>query len=526
MSMSRKLKKKLLAAATALTVLGTGAANVDAAPLDATGGTVMWGSVTYLGNTFTTGSLGDIYSGTAIVVNQNTLINWTTFNMDVGQSLGFGAPTGIVLVNQVTGGASTIKGEIFPDSLVTGGQVYLISPYGITTPGASINGISVFQNQALISTVDQFNSFLANPGGTTPVTPVNPVTPVGPITPVGPTPAEEAAAALRAAEESGKLEQALNALDSMRNDNAAEDAMKALIDAGGESFGGGDDAAKAAQEALEKAQGNQLTNVQDHVYVVTPGAGQNNTGLNVGNLFGGGTPITVQEASSRVRNIAKDYLKALESGDKAKAEALKQQLKDANDAVKALKEQEKNNSADEAAKALQDARQGEQWQPKTLEEARQQFPDASELLKKNEEQKQPQQQQGGGSYVTQPGGGVNIGTGVNYTVIDQAKQRNIAAARRYADLVKSGASKEELEAARTEYSDSLKAYNEARAAGKNADEAAKALQAERKEEQRLQQTIEEYKKQFPDASELLKKDEEKQSPVEEYAKQFPTPPSF
>lgn len=53
MSMSRKLKKKLVAAAAALTVLGAGAANVNAAPTPAgpTGGQVIFGSVNNGGGT-------------------------------------------------------------------------------------------------------------------------------------------------------------------------------------------------------------------------------------------------------------------------------------------------------------------------------------------------------------------------------------------------------------------------------------------------------------------------------------------
>ncbi len=350
MSMSRKLQKKLtIAAVAALTVLGT--SNVEAA--EEFTAKVVFGSATtgnpmdpssYVGPG---GNPMTLVDGMALIANQNTLVNLSALNFS-GNYLGFGATSGAVLVSQITGGPSTISGTIEkPSEPFNQGTVYLISPYAINiVGGGAVTGINVGQNTALITTMDQFNSFIQ--GGVTP----------GP-TP-GPTPGGDTRdALLREAQESGRLVDALNMLDATRgNDSAAKAAQEALMDARGD------------KEKQPTINDTKLTGVQDHVYVVQSGAEQNNTGLDLSKIFNGGTPLTVKEASSRVRSISKQYLKALQSGDKAAAEQYKQQLKEANALVKALKDLEKNagmqgekNAAsDEAAKALQGAQQSEQQQ--------------------------------------------------------------------------------------------------------------------------------------------------------------------
>ena len=211
MSMSRKLKKKLIAATAALTVLGTGAANVEAA--EEFTATVVFGSATTGAPTDPASYVGPgahltLVNGMMLVANQNTLVNLSALNFS-GTYLGFGATSGATLVNQITGGASTITGTIEKaSSPFNQGTLYLISPYAITiATGGSVTGLNVGQNTALITTMDQFNNFIS--GGVTP-------TPTPTPTPVGPTPEEQAAAALRAAQESGRVVEALNLLDATR----------------------------------------------------------------------------------------------------------------------------------------------------------------------------------------------------------------------------------------------------------------------------------------------------------------------
>lgn len=320
MSMSRKLKKKLIAAATALTVIGAGAANVYAAPTDPnnlpTGGAVTFGGVTIGGNTYAS-TMPTITNGMTIIANQNTLINWATFSVQGGQALYFNT-NGNVLVNQVPAGPMSFLTGTMGNQTGAAGTLYVINPAGVYTSGGNIFSVDTTIN-TLITTQAQLDALAG--GGVTPT----------------PTPEEQAAAALRAAQESGRVVDALNMLDATR---------------------GNDSAVKAAQEALMNAQGDKekqptvndssLTGVQDHVYVVQTGAEQNN----IPNITKGLEGLTVQEASARVRSIAKDYMKALNAGNKAEADRLKEALKEANNNVKILKENEKKTK-EEAEKATQ-----------------------------------------------------------------------------------------------------------------------------------------------------------------------------
>ena len=94
MSMSRKLKKKLAAAALALSVMSTGAAY--AMP---TGGEVQTGTVT--------GFSANPASGATIANTTNALINWNAFNIANGETLNFNTAAGTILMNQVTGNTAT-----------------------------------------------------------------------------------------------------------------------------------------------------------------------------------------------------------------------------------------------------------------------------------------------------------------------------------------------------------------------------------------------------------------------------------
>ena len=212
MSISRKHKKKLIAAAV-LAMLSAGAVNVSAAP---SLGQVQWGSVSVDGTHWqTSGYVTMEGNGTMFVANQNTLVNWSHFNVTGLQMVG--ATNGAALVNQLTseGHQSLMCVLDQPSAPFNGGQVYFISPYGVSYGGTAVPGINVIgSNTALITTMEQFNTFINGP------------TPPGP-TPPGPTPTPtDQDAALREAQESGRVQQALNSIDAMRNNDAAAEAAK------------------------------------------------------------------------------------------------------------------------------------------------------------------------------------------------------------------------------------------------------------------------------------------------------------
>lgn len=319
MSMTRKLTKKLMAAAFAFAVAGAAAANVYAAPSDPndlpTGGAVTFGGVTIGGNTFAS-TMPTITNGMTIIANQNTLINWATFSVQGGQALYFNT-NGNVLVNQVPAGPMSFLTGTMGNQTGAAGTLYVINPAGVYTSGGNIFSVDTTIN-TLITTQAQLDALAG--GGTSSTIPIS---------------------VLNAANEftSNLL------VGQMETNSAADEAMKALIDAGGRPLGEGDnDAANTLTEAgghaLGESGGNTLTNIGDHVYVVQTGTEQNNTGLNVGNLFGGGTPITVAEATTRSKNVAKQYIDAVKSGDKAKAALLKEEMIKADEALRATKERE------------------------------------------------------------------------------------------------------------------------------------------------------------------------------------------
>lgn len=149
------------------------------------------------------------------------------------------------------------------------------------------------------------------------------------------------------------------------------------------------DAVKAFQDAL--SGGSQKgSETGDHVVVQT-GAEQND----IPNITKGLEGLTVKEAAARSRNLAKQYVKALQDGDKARADELKQQLKDANNTVKVLKEQEKLTK-EEAEKTKEVTSTSQK--PTTIEDYEKRFPGISELLNRpdwpQQQSEQPQQQNG------------------------------------------------------------------------------------------------------------------------------------
>ena len=119
-----------------------------------------------------------------------------------------------------------------------------------------------------------------------------------------------------------------------------EIALKNALDAQREN-----NALKALQDAVSGSQKNSETGD----YVTVQSGGDSTGGLNIAKGLEG---LTVKEASARVRSIAKDYMKALNSGNKAEADRLKEALKEANNNVKILKENEKKTK-EEAEKAAQ-----------------------------------------------------------------------------------------------------------------------------------------------------------------------------
>ena len=451
MSMTRKLTKKLMAAAFAFAVAGAAAANVSAGGFP--DGTVVFGSASKDGSSWTTGGTLDTSGSMMVVANQNTLINWSSANF--GGNLYFGATSGVALVNQIlTGGPVSLTCTLDQASgPYNAGQVYFIGPYGVSYGGSTISGINVISS-AVTQITDQagFNAFLGNPGGNSTIPD----------------------SVLNAANEftSNLL------VGQMETNNAADEAMKALIDAGGEPLGGGDDKAKAAQEALAKAQGNQLTGVSDHVYVVQTGAEQNK----IPNITQGLQGLTVQEASARVRSIAKDYMKALNSGNKAEADRLKEALKEANNNVKILKENEKKakEEAENAANAAQEALLNAQRENEQLEELKElaaraaqemeayekeqqqsqiqqdeekpSAPPLSELIRQFgteqqkqalQQQQQKQQQQGGGTVITTAGEQKDAGSKINDLIGTELLEKETTARNK---LVKAKTSEEKAEA--------------------------------------------------------------------------------
>ena len=132
----------------------------------------------------------------------------------------------------------------------------------------------------------------------------------GTPTPPGPTPPEPSS--LTPEQKAQALEGANNLLDSAMNN----------------------DALKASQDAVSGSQKN--SEIGD--YVTVQSGGDSTGGLNITKGLEG---LTVKEASARSRDLAKQYMDALNSGDKAKADQLKEALKEANRTVKVLKEQEK-----------------------------------------------------------------------------------------------------------------------------------------------------------------------------------------
>ena len=161
-----------------------------------------------------------------------------------------------------------------------------------------------------------------------PPTPPAPPTPPEPDPPSPPSPPGPEPGSVTELQEAIAHEQANNLLDSTRNNEAA---------------------AKALQEAVSGSQ----TSSEGSNYVTIQSGGDSTGGLNIAKGLEG---LTVQEAAARVRSIAKDYMKALNAGDKAKADQLKEALKEANRTVKVLKEQEKltKEEKEKAEKVTQD----------------------------------------------------------------------------------------------------------------------------------------------------------------------------
>lgn len=242
--------------------------------------------------------------------------------------------TSNVLIEAV---ATKNDSESDPDKRYTGSENNVIN-MGLVS---FTNGNFALVGGNLTGETESFKDHFTKVSGDTPTPPgpepgPTPPTPPGPEP--GPTPPTPEPGKLTPEQIAQAHEGANNLLDSTRNNDAA---------------------VKAFQDAL--SGGSQKgSETGDHVVVQT-GAEQN-TGLNIAKGLEG---LTVQEAAARSRNLAKQYLKALQDGDKAAAEQYKQQLKDANALVKALKEQEKNAAAGEAAKALQgeQGNQGQQGEP-------------------------------------------------------------------------------------------------------------------------------------------------------------------
>ena len=192
------------------------------------------------------------------------------------------------------------------------------------------------------------------PPGPTPPEPPGP-TPPEPPTPPGPTPPEPGS--LTPEQKAQAHETANNLLDSAMNN----DALKAL------------------QEAVSGSQ----TSSEGSNYVTIQSGGDPTGGLNIAKGLEG---LTVQEAAARVRSIAKDYMKALNAGDKAKADQFKEALKEANRTVKVLKEQEKLTKEEkEKAEKVTQPPQDDAAAKATKEAYEKALKDAQEAAKKVEE---------------------------------------------------------------------------------------------------------------------------------------------
>ncbi len=196
------------------------------------------------------------------------------------------------------------------------------------------------------------------PPGPTPPEPPGP-TPPTPPEPPGPTPPEPGS--LTPEQKAQAHETANNLLDSAMNN----DALKAL------------------QEAVSGSQ----TSSEGSNYVTIQSGGGSTGGLNIAKGLEG---LTVSEAASRSRNLAKQYMQALQDGDKVRADELKQQLKDANTTVKVLKEQEKltKEEAEKTKKATSTSQK-----PTIIEDYAKRFPGISELLNRPDWPQQPSEQQ-------------------------------------------------------------------------------------------------------------------------------------
>ena len=219
------------------------------------------------------------------------------------------------------------------------------------------NGNFALIGGKLAGETESFQEKFTKVGGETP-------TPPGP-TPPGSTPPEPGS--LTPEQKAQAHETANNLLDSAMNN----DALKAL------------------QEAVSGSQ----TSSEGSNYVTIQSGGGSTGGLNIAKGLEG---LTVSEAASRSRNLAKQYMQALQDGDKARADELKQQLKDANTTVKVLKEQEKltKEETEKTKKATSTSQK-----PTTIEDYAKRFPGISELLNRPDwpqqpSEKQPQQSSG------------------------------------------------------------------------------------------------------------------------------------
>ena len=140
MSMSRKLKKKLMAAAAAATLTVSAWGTVFAADMP-TGGSIVTGTVT--------GLVTNPADNATITATSDALINWATFDIGAGKTLNFDTGNGFVLMNQVTGNQmSNIYGTL---NDIGNGHLILANPNGIIfRQGSLINAnyltLSTMQN--------------------------------------------------------------------------------------------------------------------------------------------------------------------------------------------------------------------------------------------------------------------------------------------------------------------------------------------------------------------------------------------
>ncbi len=253
-----------------------------------------------------------------------------------------------VLVEAV---ATKNDSESDPDKMYTASEDNLIH-MGLVSFS---NGSFALVGGNLTGETESFQEKFTKVGGETPTPPgPTPPEPPGP-TPPGPTPPEPGS--LTPEQKAQAHETANNLLDSAMNN----DALKAL------------------QEAVSGSQKNG----ESSDYVTVQSGAEQNTGLNITKGLEG---LTVQEAAARVRSIAKDYMKALNAGDKAKADQFKEALKEANRTVKVLKEQEKLTKEEkEKAEKVTQPPQDDDAAKATKEAYEKALKDAQEAAKKVEE---------------------------------------------------------------------------------------------------------------------------------------------